>query len=128
MWILRREFVSTTRRITNTVLVNLSFDRFILFMLRLPHGGPESDRKRRDIEFDRYDRENPCKSMNQIITGFASWTERYISTCSGQKNYSHQAKRMAKWADILYTGKCFKMTDSRFLDIYLPEFMLKNFT
>ena len=97
-------------------------------MLRLPHGGPKSDRERRDIGFDRYDRENPCKGMKQIITGFAKWSERYISTCSGQKNYSHQAKRMVKWTDILNTGKCFKMTDSRFLNIYLPEFLLKNFT
>ena len=95
---------------TNTIFIHLLSDIFI--MLRLPHGGPESDRERRDIGFDRYDRENPCKGMKQIITGFAKWSERYISTCSGQKNYSHQAKRMAKWTDILSTGKCFKMTDS----------------
>ena len=81
-------------------------------MLRLPHGGPESDRERRDIGFDRFDLENPCTGMNQIITGFVKWTERYISTCSGQKNFSYQAKRMAKWSNILNTGKCLKMTDS----------------
>ena len=89
------------------VLIDLSFDIFMFSMLRLPHGGPESDRERRDIEFDRYNREDPCIGMKQIITGFSKWSERYISTCSGQKNYSHQANRMAKWSDILNTGKCF---------------------
>ena len=72
---------------------------------QLPHGGPSDDRKRRDAEFDRYDRENPCTGMKQLITGFEKWTERYISSCSGQKNYSHQAKRMAKWGNIMSKGK-----------------------
>ena len=61
---------------------------------QLPHGGPSDDRKRRDAEFDRYDRVNPCKGMKQLITGFSKWSERYISSCSGQKNYQHQANRM----------------------------------
>ena len=72
---------------------------------QLPHGGPSDDRKKRDAEFDRYDRENPCTGMKQLITGFEKWTERYISSCSGQKNYSHQAKRMAKWGNIMSKGK-----------------------
>ena len=71
----------------------------------LPHGGPSDDRKRRDAEFDRYDRVNPCKGMKQLITGFTKWSERYISSCSGQKNYQHQANRMQKWGDIMNTGK-----------------------
>jgi len=70
---------------------------------QLPHGGPSDDRKRRDAEFDRYDRVNPCKGMKQLITGFSKWSERYISSCSGQKNYQHQANRMQKWGDIMNT-------------------------
>ena len=72
---------------------------------QLPHGGPSDDRKRRDAEFDRYDRENPCNGMKQIITGFSKWSDRYISKCSGQKNYKYQANRMEKWRGILNQGK-----------------------
>jgi len=67
----------------------------------LPHGGPELERQRRDISFDRYNREDPCIGMKQIITGFSKWSTRYISSCSGQKTYSHQVKRMKKWGGIL---------------------------
>ena len=72
---------------------------------QLPHGGPSDDRERRDAEFDRYDRVNPCKGMKQIITGFSKWSERYISSCSGQQNFQYQAKRMEKWSGILNEGK-----------------------
>ena len=78
---------------------------------QLPHGGPSDDRKRRDAEFDRYERDDPCTGMKQIITGFSKWSERYISKCSGQKNYSHQVKRMTKWGGILNIGKRLKMSD-----------------
>ena len=71
----------------------------------LPHGGPENDRERRDLSFERLDRDDPCKGMKQIITGFSKWSERYISSCPGQKNYSHQTKRMTKWGRILRKGK-----------------------
>ena len=78
---------------------------------RLTHGGQDSERKRRDISFDRYDREDPCLGMKQIITGFSKWSTRYISSCSGQKNHSHQVKRKKKWADILNKGKGLNMTN-----------------
>ena len=72
----------------------------------MPHGGPNPEnRERRDISFDRYDRENPCIGMKQIITGFSKWSKRYISSCNGQKKHSHQTKRMAKWGNILSKGK-----------------------
>ena len=74
-----------------------------------PHGGPESDRKRRDLNFDRYDRENPCAGMKQILNGFSKWTDRYISACSGQKNHSYQQKRLTKWRYILSKGICWKI-------------------
>merc|ERR1712002_51459 len=65
---------------------------------QLPHGGP-ADRKRREADDDvfRYDREDPAKGTKQITTGFRKWAERYISACSGQKNYLHQVNRMNKW-------------------------------
>ena len=65
---------------------------------QLPHGGP-ADRKRREADDDvfRYDREDPAKGTKQITTGFRKWAERYISACSGQKNYQHQVNRMNSW-------------------------------
>ena len=65
----------------------------------LPHGGP-ADRKRRaadDYDWDRYDREDPSVGAKQITTGFRKWAERYLSACSGQRNYSFQVNRMKKW-------------------------------
>ena len=78
----------------------------IIYFSLLPHGGPESDRERRSLDFDRYDRENPCIGMKQILTGFSKWSDRYISSCNGQKNHSHQDKRITKWKYILSEGKC----------------------
>ena len=70
----------------------------------LAHGGPKNDRQRRDLSFDRYDREDPCIGMKQIITGFSKWSNRYIAACSGQKNHSYQSKRMTRWLGILNKG------------------------
>ena len=62
----------------------------------LPHGGPE--RKRRDAdEWERYNREDPSIGIKQITTGYRKWAERYISQCSGQRNYQHQINRMNLW-------------------------------
>ena len=62
----------------------------------------EPDRKRRDIDIeDRYDREDPCRGVKQLTTGFANWVDRYIPTCSGQRDYSHQVNRMKKWGERL---------------------------
>jgi len=63
------------------------------------HGG----RDRRDAldNVDRYDREDPCKGMKQILTGFSKWSDRYISECSGQRTMQHQKKRMVKWGGIM---------------------------
>ena len=69
---------------------------------QLPHGGP-AERKRREADDDvfRYDREDPAVGTKQITTGFRKWAERYISACSGQRNYLHQVNRMNKWNDAL---------------------------
>ena len=67
---------------------------------QLPHGGPE--RKRRDADdVDRYNREDPSVGVKQLTTGYRKWAERYLSQCSGQRNYQHQVNRMAKWNDLL---------------------------
>ena len=71
---------------------------------QLPHGGP-SERRKREIDadsiWDRYDREDPAVGTKQITTGFRKWAERYLSECSGQKNYSYQVNRMNKWNGLL---------------------------
>merc|ERR1712147_113046 len=67
---------------------------------QMPHGGPE--RKRRELDdVDRYNREEPTEGVRQLTTGFRKWAERYLSACSGQKNYQHQVNRMNKWNNIL---------------------------
>merc|ERR1712128_237605 len=64
------------------------------------HGGPE--RKRREVDdVERYNREDPVEGVRQLTTGYRKWAERYLSQCSGQRNYQHQAIRMAKWHDLL---------------------------
>ena len=63
---------------------------------QLPHGGPE--RKRRDLDdVDRYDREDPTVGVKQLTTGYRKWAERYLSQCSGQRQYQYQVTRMNKW-------------------------------
>merc|ERR1712021_247669 len=53
----------------------------------LPHGGPNGDRKRRELEdVERYNREDPWEGTKQITTGFRKWAERYIAGCNGQAN------------------------------------------
>ena len=67
----------------------------------LPHGGPERKRREADDDVFRYDREDPAKGTKQITTGFRKWAERYISACSGQRQYQHQVNRMNKWNNDL---------------------------
>ena len=67
---------------------------------QLPHGGPE--RKRRELDdVDRYNREDPSVGVKQLTTGYRKWAERYLSACSGQRQYSFQVNRMAKWNNLL---------------------------
>ena len=69
---------------------------------QLPHGGPSDDRKRRDADdVDRYNREDPSVGIKQLTTGFSKWAQRYLSQCSGQRNYNYQVNRMAKWNEAL---------------------------
>ena len=69
---------------------------------QLPHGGPSDDRKRRDADdVDRYNREDPSEGIKQLTTGYSKWATRYLSQCSGQKNYQYQVNRMNKWNSAL---------------------------
>ena len=69
---------------------------------QLPHGGPSDDRKRRDADdVDRYNREDPSEGIKQLTTGYSKWAVRYLSQCSGQKNYQYQVNRMNKWNSAL---------------------------
>ena len=69
---------------------------------QLPHGGPSDDRKRRAADdVDRYNREDPAVGIKQLTTGFSKWAQRYLSACSGQRNYSYQVNRMNKWNGLL---------------------------
>ena len=65
-----------------------------------PHGGPARKRRSDDFE-DRYDREDPVVGIKQITTGYRKWAERYLSQCSGQRDYSFQVNRMNRWNDKL---------------------------
>ena len=66
---------------------------------QLPHGGPE--RKRREADDERYNREDPVEGVRQLTTGYKKWAERYLSQCSGQRQYQHQVNRMTKWNNLL---------------------------
>ena len=69
---------------------------------QLPHGGPERKRRSDDDEFERYDKENPMRGIQQITRGFSKWAQRYISECGLQP--AKQVDRMGKWYGQL-TGK-----------------------
>merc|ERR1712048_1013418 len=63
---------------------------------QFPHGGPARKRRSDDFE-DRYDREDPSVGIKQLTTGYRKWAERYLSQCSGRRNYSFQVNRMNRW-------------------------------
>jgi len=53
---------------------------------------------------ERYDRENPCRGIKQIMTGFRKWADRYIGGCGGQANHKHQVNRANKFYNIFKEG------------------------
>ena len=89
----------------NAGRMETNFKRCGFYDESLEHGAPNDERKRRDLDFDRYNREDPCIGMKQIITGFRKWSERYLSKCRGQKNNKHQANRLAYWSIRWNRGK-----------------------
>jgi hypothetical protein len=66
---------------------------------QLPHGGPAPDRKRRDDDddelFERYDRDNPIRGIQQITRGYSKWAERYVAGCKLQPK--RQVDRANTW-------------------------------
>jgi len=73
---------------------------------------PRPNRRRRDadgqefsfVDSERYDRENPCRGIKQIMTGFRKWADRYIGGCGGQANHKHQVTRANKFYNIFKEG------------------------
>merc|ERR1712227_907938 len=57
----------------------------------LEHGGPSG-------------REDTCKGIKQIMTGFRKWADRYIGGCGGQANHKHQVNRANKFYGIFRDG------------------------
>ena len=85
------------------------FKRLVL-KLRVPECDPQSytvvsHRERREVGFDSYDREDPCIRMSEILTGLSKWSDRYLSSCSCERNSGQQKKRMEKWSTRLNQGK-----------------------
>merc|ERR1711935_317350 len=77
----------------------LVFTRCGFYDETLEHGGPE--RKRREADEERYNREDPSIGVKQLTTGYSKWAERYLSQCSGQRQYQIQVNRMTKWNNLL---------------------------
>ena len=89
----------------------------------LPHGGPASHNvQRRDIDDIRYDREDPCTGVKQIMTGFTKWTLRYISQCYGQRENAYQFKRLGRWHKVLNSGMVRKV----FLVFFINKVLIFN--
>lgn len=73
---------------------------------------PRPNRRRRDtddeefafVDSERYNRQNPCKGIKQIMNGFRKWTDRYIGGCGGQANHKHQVNRANKFYNIFRDG------------------------
>ena len=79
----------------------------------LPNGGPRpTNRKRRTIDFEshsrtpdddvfstRYDKTNPAEGINDIITGFKKWAQRYLADCKLQPG--RQEHRLNKWREVM---------------------------
>ena len=75
---------------------------------QLPHGGPAPSaeaRKRRDavdendLDFERYNKNDPMIGIKQITSGFRKWAQRYIADCKLQPG--RQVERAQKWFVIL---------------------------
>ena len=62
---------------------------------QLPHGGPAPDRKRREDDFERYNKNEPLVGIKQITAGFRKWAERYIAGCKLQP--ARQVDRANLW-------------------------------
>ena len=57
-----------------------------------------------ELDSERYNRDDPCKGIKQIETGFKKWAHRYIGGCGGQANYEHQFRRADKFYKFFTDG------------------------
>ena len=76
---------------------------------------PRPNRRRRsddddDFNFldnERYNREDPCEGIKQIMNGFRKWADRYLGSfgqCRYQRTYGHQRHRANKYYKIFSKG------------------------
>lgn len=56
------------------------------------------------VDSERYNREDPCTGIKEIMNGFRKWADRYIGGCGGQANYKHQVNRANKFYGIFREG------------------------
>ena len=61
------------------------------------------------VDSIEHDSSNPCATVNEVMNGFDAWVERYISSCGGQRNNSHQKNRMVKWRTAFNRGNGFNL-------------------
>ena len=65
-----------------------------------------TNRDERDDEIDvKYETGDSCLAIKELMNGYSEWVERYISSCNGQRNYSHQKRRIEKWKNLFNKGK-----------------------
>ena len=75
----------------------------------------------------QYDSNHLCQTMKKLTTKFSKWTNRYISSCQGQKKKSHQQNRMKRWNDMLNKGIGFSFFIIRNLDYTCNNFYLNAY-
>ena len=65
-----------------------------------------TDHDERDDEIDfKYKTGDSCMAIKELMNAYSEWIERYISSCNGQRNYSHQKRRIQKWNNLFNKGK-----------------------
>ena len=59
------------------------------------------------LDNERYNREDPCEGIKQIMNGFRKWADRYLGSfgqCWRQQTYGHQRHRANKYYKIFSDG------------------------
>ena len=70
---------------------------------------PNRNRRSDDDDFnlldnERYNREDPCEGIKQIMNGFRKWADRYLGSCRSQKTFRHQRHRANKYYKTFRDG------------------------
>ena len=62
------------------------------------------------VDSIEYDSSNPCATVNEVMNGYDAWVERFISSCGGQRNNSHQKNRdTCSWKGQLEKTRSWKV-------------------